>query len=171
MEMTGLNPDKEGIIEAAVIVTDSNLNIIEEGPSLVIHQPNALLNRMDSWNKKHHKSSGLIDAVKKSKISTKRAESLILKFIKKHCVPKKTVLCGNSVYHDRRFIIKHMPKLDKFLHYRLIDVSTLKDLVRRWYPKDKRSPKKKELHRALDDIRESIEELHFYRKNYFKSPS
>lgn len=168
MEMTGLNPEKERIIEAAVIVTDSELNILEVGPDLVIHQPDSILRRMDSWNKKHHGGSGLIDAVKKSKIDIKKAERLILKFVKKYGIPKKTVLCGNSVYHDKRFIIKYMPKLDAFLHYRIIDVSTLKDLVRRWYPKNKELPKKKERHRALDDIRESIEELRFYRKTYFK---
>lgn len=169
MEMTGLNPEKERIIEIATIVTDSQLKVLAEGPSLVIHQPAKILKAMDSWNKKHHGKSGLLEAVKKSKVSVRKAEKMTLDFIKQYCVPKKTVLCGNSVYHDRRFIIQYMPKLDKFLHYRIIDVSTVKDLVRRWYPKNKELPKKKENHRALDDIRESIEELSFYRKTYFKA--
>ncbi len=169
MEMTGLNPDKERIIEVAVLVTDSTLKTVAEGPDLVIHQPVKILNAMDSWNKKQHGKSGLIEAVKKSKISVKVAERKIINFVKKHCEAGKAVLCGNSVYHDRRFIIKYMPKLNKFLHYRLIDVSTVKDLIRRWYPKNKEMPKKNENHRAMDDIRESVEELRFYRKHYFKS--
>lgn len=168
LEMTGLNPEKEGIIEIATIVTDKNLNIIEEGPDIVIRQPAKLLKGMDEWNQKQHKKSGLIDQVKASKISLRQAEKKTLDFIKKHCVPQKTILCGNAVYHDRRFIIKHMPKLNAFLHYRLVDVSTLKELTQRWYPKTKEAPKKTENHRALSDIRESIEELKFYRKHYFK---
>jgi oligoribonuclease len=168
LEMTGLNPEKESIIEMATIVTDSNLEILAEGPNLVIHQPATLLKKMDDWNQKQHAKSGLIEKVRKSKLTMKQAETKTLKFIKKYCLPKKTVLCGNSVYHDRRFIIKYMPKLDAFLHYRLIDVSTIKDLARRWYPKDKNIPKKTDCHRALADIRESIEELRYYRKTYFK---
>ena len=170
MEMTGLDPEKERIIEMATIVTDSQLHVLAEGPSLVIRQPEKILKGMDAWNKKHHEGSGLAAAVRESKITIKKAESLTLHFIKQYCLPKKTVLCGNSVYHDRRFIIKYMPRLNRFLHYRLIDVSTVKDLVRRWYPKNKELPAKKENHRALDDIRESIEELSFYRKHYFKHP-
>ncbi len=172
LEMTGLDPDKEGIIEIACIITDKDLNVIEEGPDLVIRQPQKLLKAMDAWNQKQHKKSGLIDAVTQSKITLRRAEKTILDFIKKHCVPHKATLAGNSIYHDRRFIIKYMPRLDKFLHYRMIDVSTIKDLVRRWYPKDKELPKKSDSHRALADIRESIEELRYYRKHYFiKSPN
>ncbi len=168
MEMTGLDPEKEGIIEMATIVTDSELNILEEGPELVIHQSNKLLKKMDAWNQNQHNKSGLVEKVKKSKVTVKRAESKTLTFIKKYCLRKKAALCGNSVHHDRRFIIKYMPKLNDYLHYRLVDVSTVKDLVRRWYPKNKSLPKKKETHRALSDIRESIEELRFYRKTYFK---
>jgi oligoribonuclease len=168
MEMTGLDPEKEGIIEVASIVTDKDLNIIDEGPDLVIKQPEKLMKAMDSWNQKHHGSSGLRDAVKKSKINVKKAEKKTLEFIKKYCVPHKNCLCGNSIYQDRRFIIKYMPRLDEFLHYRMIDVSTIKELVRRWYPKDKGLPQKSESHRALADIRESIEELRYYRKHYFK---
>ncbi len=168
LEMTGLDPEKEGIIEMATIITDSDLNILEEGPELVIHQSDKLLKKMDEWNQNQHKKSGLIDKVKKSKITVKQAEAKTLRFLKKYCFHKKAVLCGNSVHHDRRFIIKYMPRLDEFLNYRLVDVSAVKDLVRRWYPKNKSLPKKQESHRALSDIRESIEELRFYRKTYFK---
>ena len=168
MEMTGLDPEKEKIIEIAVIVTDKDLNILEEGPDLVIRQPRKLLKSMDSWNKKQHKKSGLIDAVLESKITVRKAEQITLDFIKKYCEPHKNSLCGNAVYHDRRFIIKYMPKLNRFLHYRLVDVSTVKGLIQRWYPKHSGVPKKSESHRALSDIRESIEELQFYRKTFFR---
>ena len=168
MEMTGLNPEKEGIIEIATIITDKELNIIAEGPDLVVRQPASLLKKMDSWNKKQHKKSGLIEEVKKSKLSVRKAEKITLDFIKDYCEPKKNALCGNAVYHDRRFMIKYMSKLNQFLHYRLVDVSTVKNLVQRWYPKNEKPPKKTETHRALSDIRESIEELRFYRKTVFK---
>lgn len=168
MEMTGLDPEKEGIIEIASVVTDKDLNVLAEGPNLIVRQPAKLLKGMDSWNQKQHGKSGLLEAVKKSKISVKRAEKMTLDFIKKYCVPHKTILCGSSIFQDRRFIIRYMPKLDQFLHYRLIDVSTVKELVRRWYPKDKDAPQKGEAHRALADILESIEELRYYRKHYLK---
>jgi len=168
LEMTGLNPEKERIIEIAVIVTDSDLNILEEGPNLVIHQPAKLLKQMDAWNQKQHGKSGLIDSVRASKITTKKAEVRVLKFIKKYCAAGKSPLCGNSIDHDRRFIIKYMPKLAAFMHYRNIDVSTIKALTKLWYPKNKDLPKKGESHRSLADIRESIDELRFYRKTYFK---
>ena len=170
MEMTGLDPEKEGIIEIASIVTDKHLNILAEGPNLVIRQPLKLLKKMDAWNQKHHKKSGLIDEVKSSKITVKQAEKATLNFIKQYCIPGKAILCGNTIYQDRRFLIQHMRKLDRFLHYRLIDVSTIKELVRRWYPKDKQLPKKDSSHRALADIRESIGELRFYKETYFKQP-
>lgn len=168
MEMTGLNPEKEGIIEIATIITNSELEIVAEGPNLVVSQSAALLGRMDSWNKKQHKKSGLLDAVKESKLTTKKAEEMTLKFIKPYCYSGQSVLCGNSVHHDRRFLDRYMPKLSAYLHYRHVDVSTIKDLAKRWYPKRKDTPKKGGSHRALDDIRESIEELRFYRKAYFK---
>ena len=168
MEMTGLDPEKEGIIEMASVVTDKDLSVLAEGPNLIIRQPAKLLKGMDAWNQKQHAKSGLLAEVKKSKISVKKAEKLTLDFIKKYCIPHKTVLCGSAIYHDRRCIIKYMPKLNEFLHYRLIDVSTLKELMRRWYPKGKNLPKKTERHRALSDILESIEDLRYFRKHYFK---
>lgn len=167
MEMTGLDPEKDRIIEIATIITDGNLNILAEGPNLVVHQPDTILKGMDDWNLQHHSKSGLIEAVKESTMTVKKAEQLTLDFIKEYCNPKKIPLCGNSVHHDRRFLAKYMPKIDHYLHYRHVDVSTLKSLVMRWYPKDKMTPKAK-IHRALFDVRESIEELRFYRDRYFK---
>lgn len=169
MEMTGLDPAKERIIEIATIITNSELEIVAEGPNLIIHQSKALLARMDTWNKKHHTKSGLLDKVKASKLTTEKAEAETLKFIKKYCYAGKSLLCGNSVHHDRRFIDKYMPKLSKYLHYRHVDVSTIKDLAKRWYGKNKNEPKKQGIHRALDDIKESVEELKFYRETYFKT--
>ena len=169
MEMTGLDPEKERVIEIATIVTDKNLEIIENGPDLVIHQPKRFLDTMDPWNQKQHGKSGLLEEVQKTKMTVKKAEQLTLEFIKKYCVPHKTSLCGNAVYHDRRFIIKYMPKLNEFLHYRLVDVSTIKGLIQRWYPRAQKTiPKKSETHRALADIKESIEELDYYRRHFFK---
>ena len=167
MEMTGLDPEKERIIEIATVITDGNLNILAEGPDLVIHQPTSILKGMDEWNQQHHARSGLLDAVRESSMTVKKAEQLTLDIIKEYCNPKKAPLCGNSVHHDRRFLAKYMPKIDAYLHYRHVDVSTLKSLVMRWYPKDKTQPKGK-AHRALADIRESIEELRHYRERYFK---
>lgn len=168
LEMTGLDPKKERVIEIATIVTDSELNILEEGPNLVVKQSKSLLRKMDDWNQKQHKKSGLLDLVMTSKISEKKAEKETLEFLRKHCEPQKSPLCGNSIHHDRKFLNAYMPKLNEFLHYRHIDVSTVKALAQWWYPKLKQL-KKKEGHRALDDIRESIEELKFYRENVFKS--
>jgi len=168
MEMTGLDPKKERIIEIATIITDSDLNILEEGPNFVIHQSPRFLKAMDAWNKKQHKESGLIDRVKASRLMVKEAEDETLAFVKEYCYPKKTPLCGSSIHQDRLFLTRYMPKLNDYLHYRHIDVSTVKGLVARWYPKDKNLPKKSDCHRALSDIRESIEELRYYKKNYFK---
>ena len=168
MEMTGLDPNRDGIIEIATLITDGELNILAEGPDLVVHQSPKLLKGMDEWNQTHHQKSGLLDAVKISRISLKKAEHLTLNFVKEFCLPQKAPLCGNSIHHDRRFLIRYMPHLNAYLHYRHVDVSTLKALVDRWYPKNKNLPKKKDSHRALADIRESVEELKFYRKTYFK---
>ncbi len=167
MEMSGLDPEKEHILEIATIITNWDLEIIEEGPDLVVHQPNRVLKGMDDWNQKQHKKSGLIEEVRKSKMSVKRAEKLTLEFIRNHCVAKQSLLCGSAVHHDRRFLIKYMPKVSEFLHYRHVDVSSIKALVSNWYPKNKELPKKTENHRALSDIRESIDELRYYRKTYF----
>lgn len=169
LEMTGLDPEKEQIIEIATVITDSNLRILATGPNYVIHQNIKILKGMDEWNQKHHKKSGLIEEVKSSKITLKQAEYATLDFIKEYAFDKKSPLCGSSVHHDRRFLIKHMPKVDEYLHYRLVDVSTVKGLVAKWYSQDKKIfPKKKDAHRALPDILESIDELRFYKNNYFK---
>ena len=168
LEMTGLDLAKEGIIEIATIITDGELHILAEGPNLIIHQPERLLAKMDRWNRRQHAKSGLAEQVRKSKVSVAKAEKLTLDFVKRYCLPRKSPLCGNAVHHDRSFIAKYMPRLNRYLHYRHIDVSTLKTLVKLWHPKEKRPPKKKDSHRALSDIRESIEELRFYQKYYFK---
>ncbi len=168
MEMSGLDPEKERIIEIATLVTDEHLNLLAEGPDLVVHQPLKVLKKMDAWNKEHHQKSGLWDEVVKSKISLKKAEKLTFEFIENYCLPKKNLLCGNAVHHDRRFLAQYMPKIHQFLHYRHIDVSTIKSLVQFWYPKGTKAPEKKTAHRALSDIRESIQELKFYRDHYFK---
>ena len=168
LEMTGLDPEKEGIIEIASVITDGNLDVLAEGPNLVIRQNPKLLRAMDAWNQKQHRKSGLFDKVKRSKVTLKKAETRTLNFIKKYCLPGKSPLCGNAIDHDRRFLIKYMPRLNQYLHYRHVDVSTIKALVKFWYPKDKEIPKKSERHRALSDIRESIAELRYYRKVYFR---
>lgn len=168
MEMTGLDPEKEGIIEIATLITDKQLNVVAEGPNIVIHQPKRLLEAMDEWNQKQHGKSGLIDRVRESKFSVKKAEEQTLRFIQKYCLAKKSFLCGSAVHHDRRFLIKYMPRIHEYLHYRHVDVSTLKVLIKAWYPKDKNLPKKKDAHRALADILESLEELRFYREHYFR---
>ncbi len=167
LEMTGLDPEKERIIEIAVIVTDGELNVIAEGPDLVVHQPVKLLKAMDEWNQTQHAKSGLIEKVKASKISEEEAERRVLEFISKHVGPKVSPLCGNSIHHDRRFLIKYMPKLSEYLHYRHVDVTTVKALVQRWYPSTRRYIQKKEKHRALNDVKESIAELKYLREHYF----
>src|SRR5687768_10864559 len=172
MEMTGLDPVKERIIEIATILTDGNLTEIGVGPELVIHQDDAILAAMDEWNRTHHKASGLTEKVKASTVTDGDAEAQTLAFISKHVGAKdRPVLAGNSIHQDRRFIRRYMPKLDLRLHYRMVDVSTIKELARRWYPAVcAKQPAKKDTHRALDDIRESIEELRFYRANVFVQP-
>lgn len=170
LEMTGLDPKREKIIEIATIITDQELNVLAEGPNLIIHVGESVLRAMDEWNQKQHGRSGLIEAVRQSKITTKQAETETLEFIKEYCIVNTASLCGNAVYHDRRFLIKYMPLIHEFLHYRLVDVSTIKGLVARWYPEVRYPYKKKESHRALSDIQESIEELKYYRANYFLQP-
>ena len=170
LEMTGLEPATDRIIEVAVLVTDGQLQTVAEGPSLVIHQPDAVLDAMDEWNTKHHGASGLTQRVKESSISESDAEQQILEFLRTHCAERTAPLAGNSIHQDRRFIRKYMPGLDSFLHYRQIDVSTIKELVRRWYPAvHKKLPRKNDTHRALDDILESVTELQHYRAQVFRA--
>jgi len=173
MEMTGLDAAKERIIEIATILTDGQLTEIAVGPDLVIHQPDEILAGMDDWNKKHHGGSGLVDRVKASTITEGDAEAQTLAFISAHVGAKeRPVLAGNSIHQDRRFIRRFMPILDARLHYRMVDVSTIKELARRWYPQiSAKQPQKAESHRALDDIRESIDELRYYRANVFARPA
>lgn len=167
-EMTGLDPDNERLIEIAVVITGPNLEPRIEGPVLVIHQTDALLDKMDNWNKGTHGKSGLIDKVKASTLSEAEAEAEILAFLKKY-VPKATSpLCGNTISQDRRFLVKYMPKLDAFFHYRNIDVSTFKELAKRWRPEVYKSFKKQQKHTALADVHESIDELEHYREHFLK---
>jgi len=169
LEMTGLDPEKELIIEIATLVTDGDLNILEEGPCLAIKQSNAILSRMDAWNTTTHKASGLTERVMASTVSPQEAEKATLDFIKKYCKPATSPLCGNSIGQDRRFLVKYMRELSDYLHYRSVDVTTIKELVKRWYPKGPKFPKKSGVHLASVDVRESLEELIFYRKCYFSN--
>jgi len=173
MEMTGLDAAKERIIEIATIITDGQLTEIAVGPELVIHQPDEILAGMDDWNKKHHGGSGLVERVKASTITDGDAEAQTLAFIKEHVGAKdRPVLAGNSIHQDRRFIRRYMPTLDARLHYRMVDVSTIKELARRWFPAIiAKQPQKNDSHRALDDIRESIDELRYYRAHVFTKPA
>lgn len=165
LEMTGLDPKENKIIEVAVIITDSNLNVIAESDVYAIHQPKDELDKMDEWNVNTHTSSGLIERVKNSVYTEKMCETEILSFISQFVLPQKSPLCGNSIWQDRRFLIEYMPDLEKYFHYRNIDVSTIKELARLWNPAIRYQ--KKQLHQALSDIRESIEELQYYQKNFF----
>ncbi len=168
LEMTGLDPEHEVIIEIATIITDSQLNIIAEGPSLVIKQPDSILDAMDAWCTKQHGQSGLTERVRQSTISVDNAEQQTLAFIKQHVTKGASPMCGNTVSHDRRFLARYMPELEAYFHYRHIDVSTVKELARRWKPEALEGLTKQGAHLALDDIRESISELQHYRKNFFK---
>ncbi|XP_016397402.1 small fragment nuclease [Sinocyclocheilus rhinocerous] len=169
LEMTGLDIEKDRIIEMACIVTDSDLNIIAEGPNLIINQPDELLDGMSDWCKKHHGKSGLTQAVRDSHITLQQAEYEFLSFVRQHTPPGQCPLAGNSVHADKKFLDKYMPQFMRHLHYRIIDVSTIKELSRRWYPEEySLAPQKKASHRALEDIQESIKELKFYRANVFK---
>lgn len=167
LEMSGLDVDECKILEIATIVTDSNLEVVAEGPELVIHQSDQVLEAMDEWNTKHHGESGLTEAVRESTVSVADAERKTLEFIRRYCRENKAPLCGSSVWQDRRFLSRYMPKLEAFLHYRIIDVSSIKEVVQRWYSDEVSPPKKGGSHRALDDIRESIQELRFYRQHVF----
>lgn len=170
LEMTGLDPDENVIIEIATLITDSNLDVIAEGPALAVHQSEAELAKMDEWNRTHHGASGLTERVRASKVDTAEAERLTLEFVKAHVGERKAPLCGNSVHQDRRFLYRYMPALEAWLHYRIVDVSTVKELARRWNPAAIDAVQKKEAHLALDDIRESVAELRHYRDHFFRLP-
>ena len=168
LEMTGLNPDNDRIIEIATIVTDAQLNILAEGPSLVIHQSDALLDGMDEWCTRQHGQSGLTQRVKDSTVSEREAELATLEFIAQHVDKGASPICGNSIGQDRRFLVPYMPELEAYFHYRNLDVSTIKELARRWQPEVLASVKKKGSHLAMDDIKDSINELVHYREHFFK---
>ncbi|MQR01583.1 oligoribonuclease [Glaciimonas soli] len=168
MEMTGLDPDAERIIEVAVVVTDPQLNILAEGPVFAIHQSDELLDGMDAWNKGTHGRSGLIERVKTSTVTEAQAEEELIAFLRKYVPKGKSPMCGNTICQDRRFMARGMPKLEAFFHYRNLDVSTLKELCRRWKPELASGFKKHQKHTALADILESIEELKYYREHFIK---
>ena len=169
LEMTGLDPDSDRILEMAVIVTDADLNIVAEGPVIALHQPESVLALMDDWNQKTHGDSGLIKRVRASQITEAEAEQMLLEFLSKHSAKGASPMCGNTIGQDRRFLARYMKGLEAFFHYRNLDVSTLKELVRRWRPDIAKGLNKKSTHVALDDIRESIEELRYYRENFLKA--
>ena len=169
LEMSGLNPEKNVILEIAVIITDINLNVIEEGPDLIIHASDEELNNMSKWCTKQFGESGLTEKSRESTISIEDAEKQVLEFVKKHCTEKECYLAGNSVWMDKMFLMKHMPKVVDYMHYRIVDVTGIKLLAESWL--NAIPPEKKLLHRAMDDIKESIEELKYYRKNVFKKSS
>lgn len=167
LEMTGLDPDTDVIIEIATIVTDANLNILAEGPTFAIHQPDSILDAMDEWNTNQHGKSGLTQRVKDSDISLLEAEQQTITFLE-NWVPKgKSPICGNSICQDRRFLVRGMPTLERYFHYRNLDVSTVKELARRWAPTVLEGVKKSGAHLALDDIKDSISELQHYRETFF----
>ena len=168
LEMTGLNPDSDLIIEIATVVTDKDLTIVANGPVLAVHQTDVALAAMDEWNQKHHGQSGLIERVKASTINAAEAERLTLEFLKEWVPANTSPICGNSIGQDRRFLYRYIPTLEAYFHYRNIDVSTLKELAARWAPAVKDGFNKESKHQALDDIIESIEELRYYREHFIK---
>jgi len=168
LEMTGLDPEENTILEIATLITDFNLNVVAEGPVIAIHQSDELLDSMDEWNTNCHKKTGLTERVKKSDVDMKDAELLTLDFIKKHVDKNTSPLCGNTIWQDRRFLIKYMPELENYCHYRNIDVSSVKELYTRWYPNLPMFEKAK-VHSAMKDIIESVDELKYYRTRIFLS--
>ena len=167
MEMSGLQPETDRILEIAMIVTDGDLNIVAEGPVLVVHQEDAVLDRMDAWNKGAHSKSGLIDKVKASTLTEAEVEAECLAFLKQHVKSSISPMCGNTIHQDRRFMNRYMPKLEAYFHYRNIDVSTIKELCKRWQPEVAKGFSKQQAHTALADIIESVEELRYYREKLF----
>lgn len=166
IEMTGLNPDNDRVIEIAVVITNSMLDKIMEGPVLAIHQSDETLDKMDAWNRNTHSRTGLIDRVRVSNVTENVAAEQIIAFLSQHMLPGKSPMCGNSICQDRRFIARWMPELERFFHYRNVDVSTIKELCRRWQPKIYKDFQKRAMHTALADIYESINELKYYRKHF-----
>lgn len=170
LEMTGLDPDKDRIIEIATVVTDKDLNILATGPNLAIHHSDRILARMDEWCTNQHGSSGLTAKVKTSKITTATAEKLTLEFLREYVPAGKSPMCGNTICQDRRFLYRYMPELEKYFHYRNFDVSVLKIIARKWYPELAKGFRKKTRHEALSDIHDSIEEMKYYIKHLFIAP-
>jgi len=168
MEMSGLNPETDRILELAVVITNSQLETIAEAPVWVVHQPDAVLDAMDAWNKATHGRSGLIDKVRASTLTEADVEAQCLEFIKQHVPVNVSPMCGNTISQDRRFMLRYMPKLEQWFHYRNLDVSTLKELARRWKPELAKGVAKNGKHEALADVYESIEELKYYRDNFLK---
>jgi oligoribonuclease len=169
-EMTGLDPDRDRLLEIATIITNYDLDIIARGPVLAIRQSDARLAAMDAWNRRTHANSGLLDRIRSASVSTAEAERQTLAFVKTFCYARTAPLCGNSIGQDKRFLSKYMPELHEYLHYRIIDVSSVKLLVAEWYGGRFKPPQKPEVHRALADIEESIAELDYYRRNVFIAP-
>jgi oligoribonuclease len=167
-EMTGLDPTKDVLLEIATIITDYDLNVVATGPDLAIRASESRLENMDAWNRRTHKKSGLLDRIRCEGVTTAQAERQTLAFVKKHCYAQTAPLCGNSIGQDKRFLVRYMPQLDGFLHYRIVDVSTIKVLVKEWYDARIQPPEKDGEHRALADIEDSIAELAFYRKAVFR---
>jgi len=169
LEMTGLDPERHTILEIATLITDNALAVVAEGPVFAIRHPQAVLGAMEEWSREHHAASGLTQRALTSTVSMTEAEARTLAFVKQYCPQRVSPLCGNSIWQDRRFLARYMPALEAYLHYRINDVSTIKELVRRWYPHGPQPPEKQHAHLALDDIRESITELRFYREHYFRA--
>ena len=167
LEMTGLDPDSERIIEIAVAVTNHDLTEITEGPNLVIKQPQDFINNMDEWNTNQHNKSGLVDSLKVTKITIEEAEKQTIEFLNMHGEKGHSPLCGNSISHDRRFLRRYMPEVESFFHYRNVDVSSIKELLKRWNPELLEGYKKQGDHRAMADVLESIKELRYYKENFF----
>lgn len=170
LEMTGLDPDNDRIIEIATIVTDSHLNVLAEGPVFAVHQKDMVLNAMDEWNTRQHGSSGLTDRVRRSTADEAHAEAATIEFLARFVDPRKSPMCGNSICQDRRFLYRYMPRLEAFFHYRNLDVSSVKELARRWNPDVMQNLHKKSSHLALEDIKDSIDELRHYREYFFRMP-
>ena len=170
LEMTGLDPERDVIIEIATIVTDNRLEIVAEGPNLAIAQPPERLDGMDEWNCTHHTASGLLERVRASRLTEQDAEAATLGFLQQHVEKGASPLCGNTIWQDRRFLARYMPELESYLHYRNIDVSSIKELAKRWRPELAAGISKRNEHTALADIRESIDELAYYRERFFNLP-